>query len=705
MHIGTKFPGYGDSGVWGTNAAGKSNGYAFWDDIIFAKEGATSKLVWDTESGDLTDVNYGHYNPWTDQIMSDHMAQEFYVWSSRAYSGPKIWFLLHDDQSSGNDIWIQHAGLYHTDLTPKPLPLATFQQLSGIADTVKPVTEILVIGGASPVDGQVVSGQILLSASGSDNVTPQSQLVVRYYVDNVLVGTADVTVYGYIFTLDTTTLSNGVHTIVSKATDLASNVGVSTGHIVNVQNTGVDLVPPSCSWVSIGGQTPVNGLAIVGQQVQLVASVSDNVTPTDQIVVDFLVGNIVIGVATPPFTGGQAKYTWNSTGIPNGSVTMVARARDLANNVRNSDVISVYINNPVLKVPVPNQALVRFRTDSGDPVIGRPFGVGWSRREKRDGKTRGIILCHPYGDNGWGIFNSAAGGFDQLVLRPIINAGYTVICPQNGDGNASAPSGGQWGNDTAIASLTAARTWLQDSTKGAARPGRFAILCFSMGGAAAWNLARNLGTPTPVAGIISIDAATDLSWVRGTDQGHWKNFTVAAGTTTTIIRSSAAFFQSYMVGWQFSYPYGTGNLTARISAYTSSTQVSVTPPTQGVIANGVQPIVTPADGAGIFYQNINQAYGGNGADPDGVMNDAAWNAIKGTRDPALMVDTRSWMLDIPWFSSYGELDTFIGGSPQQKKLGNKLHYTNYSIDSAGIHGGIYVKAEDLITFLNGLDWQ
>jgi pimeloyl-ACP methyl ester carboxylesterase len=246
--------------------------------------------------------------------------------------------------------------------------------------------------------------------------------------------------------------------------------------------------------------------------------------------------------------------------------------------------------------------------------------------------------------------------------------------------------------------MTNARSYLQNVAKGAARPGKIAIVSFSMGGATAWNFTRSLGTGV-VAGIIGIDSCTDLSWDRGTDQNHWKGATAASGGTVSVVKSTGGF-ASYMVGWTIPRP--TGNVT--ITAFTSSTQVSVSPPLPTPITAGEILNLIPPDGAGLFYQNINQAYGGNGAEPDGVMNDAAWNAIKGTRDPSLMVDTRSWMLDIPWFASYGEQDIFTGGSTQQKKLGNKLHTVKYSIDTAGVHGGIYCKPEDLISFLDGLDW-
>ncbi|AXK73429.1 carbohydrate-binding protein CenC [Lysobacter sp. TY2-98] len=76
------------------------------------------------------------------------------------------------------------------------------------------------------------SGTITLSASASDNVGVSK---VEFYVDGTLKGND--TTSPYSMTLDSTTLTNGSHTLTAKAYDAAGNVGTSTGVGFSVSNS------------------------------------------------------------------------------------------------------------------------------------------------------------------------------------------------------------------------------------------------------------------------------------------------------------------------------------------------------------------------------------------------------------------------------------------------------------------------------------
>jgi hypothetical protein len=79
------------------------------------------------------------------------------------------------------------------------------------------------------------SGTITLSASATDNV---SVTKVEFYVDGVLKATD--TVSPFSATLDSTTLSNGSHSLVAKAYDAAGNVGTSSSVAFTVNNVIVE---------------------------------------------------------------------------------------------------------------------------------------------------------------------------------------------------------------------------------------------------------------------------------------------------------------------------------------------------------------------------------------------------------------------------------------------------------------------------------
>ena len=95
------------------------------------------------------------------------------------------------------------------------------------ADTTPPTVSI-----TSPENGATVSGQINVSVSASDE---NGVSKVELYVDGNKV--AEDTASPYTFTLDTTTLSDGQHTLVAKAYDPSGNVGTSAEVTINVKNT------------------------------------------------------------------------------------------------------------------------------------------------------------------------------------------------------------------------------------------------------------------------------------------------------------------------------------------------------------------------------------------------------------------------------------------------------------------------------------
>ncbi len=98
----------------------------------------------------------------------------------------------------------------------------------GGGDTTPPTTSI-----TSPTNGATVSGTVNVTASASDNVGVTN---VEFYIDSVLKGND--TTSPYSFSWDTTTYTNGSHSIFSRAYDAALNVGQSTTINVTVNNGG-----------------------------------------------------------------------------------------------------------------------------------------------------------------------------------------------------------------------------------------------------------------------------------------------------------------------------------------------------------------------------------------------------------------------------------------------------------------------------------
>ena len=86
----------------------------------------------------------------------------------------------------------------------------------------------------APAAGSVVSGNVTVSASATDNVGVAG---VQFLLDGASLGAEDTTA-PYSMTWDTTSASNGVHTLQARARDAAGNTATSSSSVtVTVSNT------------------------------------------------------------------------------------------------------------------------------------------------------------------------------------------------------------------------------------------------------------------------------------------------------------------------------------------------------------------------------------------------------------------------------------------------------------------------------------
>ncbi|MBS1767701.1 MAG: M4 family metallopeptidase [Acidobacteria bacterium] len=191
------------------------------------------------------------------------------------------------------------------------------------------------VGAAAPSGGDTTaptatasesgtSGTITLSATASDNVGVTK---VEFYVDGTLKGTD--TSSPYSMTLDSTTLSNGSHSLVAKAYDAAGNVGSSSAVSFTVSNsTGGDTTAPTATASESGTSGTIT----------LSATASDNVGVTK---VEFYVDGSLKGTDT----SSPYSMTLDSTTLSNGSHSLVAKAYDAAGNVGSSSAVSFTVSN------------------------------------------------------------------------------------------------------------------------------------------------------------------------------------------------------------------------------------------------------------------------------------------------------------------------------------------------------------------------
>src|SRR5436309_3911105 len=186
-------------------------------------------------------------------------------------------------------------------------------------DTTPPTVSI-----TSPANGATVRSTVSVTANASDNV---GVVGVQFKLDGANLGGEDTTA-PYAVSWNTTTATNGSHTLTVVARDAAGNTATSSAVTVTVDNS-----PPAVSITS-----PANG-ATVGGTVNVTANASDNVGVVG---VQFRLDGANLGGedTTAPYS-----VSWDTTTAGNGSHTLTAVARDAAGNTAPSAAVTVTVSN------------------------------------------------------------------------------------------------------------------------------------------------------------------------------------------------------------------------------------------------------------------------------------------------------------------------------------------------------------------------
>ena len=214
----------------------------------------------------------------------------------------------------------------------------TFTTPSG-ADTAPPGVSI-----TSPASGATISGTVLLAASASDNT---SVVGVQFKVDSANVG-AEISASPYSFSLNSTALSNGNHTLTAVARDAAGNMATSASVVVKVNNSTPDTTAPAVSITA-----PVSG-SMVSATISVAASASDNVGVVG---VQFQVDGANSGAED---TAAPYSASVDTTKLSNGNHSLTAIARDAAGNRATSAAATMNVSNttpdttpPVISITAP----------------------------------------------------------------------------------------------------------------------------------------------------------------------------------------------------------------------------------------------------------------------------------------------------------------------------------------------------------------
>jgi len=194
-----------------------------------------------------------------------------------------------------------------------------------VSDTTAPAASV-----TSPAANTTVSGTVNIAASASDNVGVSK---IEFYVNGTLKATDTATPYSYSW--NTTSVTNGSNSLTVKAYDAAGNMKQSAAVAVTVNNSVSDSITPTVSITAPATNATVSGT------INISATANDNVGVTK---VELYVNGVLNSINT---TDNPYYYSWNTTGLANGSYTLTTKAYDAAGNVGQSSAVAVTVNNTV----------------------------------------------------------------------------------------------------------------------------------------------------------------------------------------------------------------------------------------------------------------------------------------------------------------------------------------------------------------------
>ena len=230
-------------------------------------------------------------------------------------------------------------------------------------DTQAPVTSI-----TAPAAGATVGGTITVTASATDNVGVTR---VELWVDGALSATD--TSSPYSFSWNTAGFANGSHTLQSRAYDAAGSSGASAIVTVTVSNG-----PPPDTQSPVTSITAPAAGATVGGTATVTASATDNVGVTR-------VELWVDGALSATDTSAPYTFSWNTSGLTNGSHTLQSRAYDAAGRVGTSATVPVTVSNTT---PTGPKEIVAYAADA-------TLIAGAWRRVADPTAAGGFVMHHP----------------------------------------------------------------------------------------------------------------------------------------------------------------------------------------------------------------------------------------------------------------------------------------------------------------------
>ena len=206
----------------------------------------------------------------------------------------------------------------------------------------------------APAAGATVGGTVTVAANASDNLAVAG---VQFKVDGANLGAED-TAAPYSVPWNTTTASDGSHTLTAVVRDTAGNTTTSAAVTVTVSN---DTAGPTVAITAPASGATVSGTTTVS------ATASDNGGVAG---VQFRLDGVNLGAED---TAAPYAVSWNTTTVADGSHTLTAVARDTAGNTTTSAAVTVTVSNVT-------QTIVRVEDTSSSIAYAGEWALGNTAR-------------------------------------------------------------------------------------------------------------------------------------------------------------------------------------------------------------------------------------------------------------------------------------------------------------------------------------
>ena len=207
---------------------------------------------------------------------------------------------------------------------------------------VTPPTTAMLI----PLNGAALSGTSAVldaTASAAAGVATVQFVLTGGSYNKSVIGTATLTIYGYLYRWNTTSVPGGTYTLQSEVVDKDGNIAYSAGVNVTVDNA----LPTTAVLI------PRNGAALRGDSVldaEASASFGVKITTVQFVLTGGSYNKSVISLARNTIFGWVS--VWNTRRVPGGTYTLQSLATDAAGNTAYSPGITIKIRNPLQVIPL-----------------------------------------------------------------------------------------------------------------------------------------------------------------------------------------------------------------------------------------------------------------------------------------------------------------------------------------------------------------